>query len=483
MLRTKAAPVHNRSTSTLPTSSYSRSILDRIHPLTAWLQTPAGFLTATALFAFVLRLVIVAIVFRNVSAPTFDHNEFGWEMGWTARSIALGRGFSSPFLPITGPTALVPPLYPYLLAFVFKLFGLYTAASAVVILSLNSLFSALICIPIYFSLRHAASTHLARFAAIGWAIYPFAIYFSADRVWDYALTALLFTTCFWAAQQLHLRHRRIAWLGFGLLYGITAMSNPSVLSLFPFLLLLALWKVRQVSGPWLRNGVLALLGVFAVVTPWTVRNYRTMHVLCPIRDDFWNELWYFNNGNTSNPSAPWAHPASNTAEMQRYQASGEIGYINQKHVLVANFISHHPFFFAGLTLRRIVSYWTGFWSLAPAYVKSEPFQLPNFFFCTTLTLFMIRGLRRWWRSDRRSALPYFITIVIFPITYYISHPLMDYRQPIEPAILALVVIGIFDHRNESVSSLEDEEFLAEPITLEADMDSVAVAAMGRAPIV
>jgi hypothetical protein len=34
-----------------------------------------------------------------------------------------------------------------------------------------------------------------------------------------------------------------------------------------------------------------------------------------------------------------------------------------------------------------------------------------------------------------------VLIAIFPITYYITHPLMDYRQPIEPAIIVLAIAG------------------------------------------
>jgi 4-amino-4-deoxy-L-arabinose transferase-like glycosyltransferase len=483
MPRTSTVQLHQPSTSALPSTVHNSTANFKIGALNAWLQSPIGFLATAVLLALAIRLIIVAIVFRDVSAPTIDHSEFGFEMGWTARSLALGRGFSSPFLPITGPTADIPPLYPFLLSIVFRLFGLYTAASAIAILSLNSLFSALTCIPLYFSLRHAASNRLARFAAIGWAIYPFAIYFSADRVWDYALTALLFTTCFCIVQRLHLRTRRTAWLAFGLLYGFTVLSNPSVLSLFPFLLLLAMWRVRSTGGPWLRNGLLAILGVFSVMTPWTVRNYRTLHVLCPVRDDFWDEFWSANNGDSSNPTLAWAHPASNPEEMQLYKASGEVHYFAQKHVLAVEFVKHRPLFFAGLTLRRIASYWTGFWSLSPAYVKSEPFQFPNFFFCTTLTLFMLRGLRRWWRTDPASALPYLILIAVFPLAYYVSHPLMDYRQPIEPAILALVVIGLFGVRAKSSSSILDDQTYLTAFPSEVEVEEpVVVAAMDLAPI-
>ncbi len=47
-------------------------------------------------------------------------------------------------------TAWFAPVYPYLLAGIFKLFGVYTLASAWVAIGLNCLFSALTCIPVYF---------------------------------------------------------------------------------------------------------------------------------------------------------------------------------------------------------------------------------------------------------------------------------------------------------------------------------------------
>jgi hypothetical protein len=125
-----------------------------------------------------------------------------------------------------------------------------------------------------------------------------------------------------------------------------------------------------------------------------------------------------------------------------YLAQGEVTYIAQKHVLVADFLAHHPGFFAKLTLRRAINYWTGFWSLDPSYMQQEPTQLPNVFFCTSLTLLMLLGACDWWRRDRMAAIAYLLPIVIFPIAYYISHPLMDYRQPIEPQIVILVVVGL-----------------------------------------
>ena len=90
--------------------------------------------------AFALRFGWI-VVAHTYKFKTFDDNfSFGWEMGRIGRSLAQGQGFSNPFSEITGPTAWEPPLYPFLIAGVFKLFGVYTHASALVLLGINSFF-------------------------------------------------------------------------------------------------------------------------------------------------------------------------------------------------------------------------------------------------------------------------------------------------------------------------------------------------------
>lgn len=396
---------------------------------------PRTFLFLAVSAAFLIRIIVVAFVYRDLPDAPLHYEQFGWEIGWTARAIALGHGFSSPYYPFSGPTAMVPPLYTYLLAGIFRLFGVYTLTSGFIILALNSLFSALTCIPIYFSAKFALSLRAARLAACIWAVYPFAIFFSAGRVWEYALTSLLFTTTFCIAQRIHLRPRYSAWLGFGALYGLTLLSNPSVLTVFPFLLLIALWKLK--NSRWL-HGTFACLGLVIVIAPWCMRNYRELHVLTPVRDNAWTEIWAGNNGDTFAPNIPSTHPASNPVEMQRFLAVGETNYIAEKHELAVNFIRSHPALFLRYTVHRFVFYWAGYWSLSRAYRDFDPTEPANIFHCTVLTLLMLLGVRRFWRFGRAAALPYLVLIAVFPLTYYLSHPAMDYRQPIEPAIVILI---------------------------------------------
>jgi 4-amino-4-deoxy-L-arabinose transferase-like glycosyltransferase len=402
------------------------------------------------LAAFVIRLIVVCFTYKDLPDADKFYEAFGWEMGWIARALASGHGFSSPYPPWSGPTAMQPPLYPALLSVVFRVFGIYSLTSAFVILSINSLLSSLICVPIYFSAKYSLGARAAIIAASVWAFYPFAIYFSATRVWEYSLTGLLFTTCFCIAQRIHRTANPLAWIGWGALAGLTALSNPSTLGTLPFLAGVAAWQLRKANlgdvepakagNRWLLNFVLTGITAAAVLTPWTIRNYRALGILCPVRDNFWLELYDDNGGDPSlDPS--FAHPSSNPAEMRKWISMGEPAFLKEKHQIAVDYIKAHPEFMMHKTLRRIAYYWTGFWSLSANELHEQPYEPFNILQVCVVTFFMLRGMRRMWWLNRTALLPYLVLLCIFPLTYYITHPLMDYRQPIEPAIIVLAVAG------------------------------------------
>jgi hypothetical protein len=80
------------------------------------------------LVGLAIRLVVVGFLYPERLNPERDHWRFAGETGRIAQSIVEGSGFSSPFFGFTGPTAIMPPIYPLLLAGVFRLFGTYTTA-------------------------------------------------------------------------------------------------------------------------------------------------------------------------------------------------------------------------------------------------------------------------------------------------------------------------------------------------------------------
>src|SRR5437868_8340090 len=152
---------------------------------------------ATIFFvALQLRLIAVRLLYTNTWNDYDNHLWFGFETGRISRSIAEGHGFANPLYVQTGPTAWLTPIYPYLLAVVFKLLGVYSKTSALLILSLNSLFSALICFPLFYAAQRSFGRDVAVTACWIWALYPYFIYIPAGLVWDTCLAALLATTLF-----------------------------------------------------------------------------------------------------------------------------------------------------------------------------------------------------------------------------------------------------------------------------------------------
>ena len=154
------------------------------------------------LVSFVLQVAMIGVFREYRTRPIEDHFAFGWEMGRVARSIALGQGFSNPYGGNTGPTAWEPPLYPYLMAGVFKLFGIYTYASAWVLLTINSLFASLTTIPIFLIARRTFGNRVALWSAWGWALNPYIWYWSIHWIWDTTFTPLVLSLIFLVALEL-----------------------------------------------------------------------------------------------------------------------------------------------------------------------------------------------------------------------------------------------------------------------------------------
>jgi hypothetical protein len=135
-------------------------------------------------------------------------------------------------------------------------------------------------------------------------------------------------------------------------------------------------------------------------------------------------------------------------ELRKYLAMGETAYLAEKHSMSLDDFHHHPHyaFLVTKTLRRIVYYWTGYWSFSAAELQAQPFAPENCFYVSCITLLMLRGTRRFWRQNRTALWPYLVLICIFPLTYYLTKPIMDYRQAIEPAVVVLVVSGVLPWR-------------------------------------
>ncbi len=399
-------------------------------------------LPAITLSAFLVRLIFVGLLYRGTWNDFRDHLLFGFEIGRIARSIAAGHGYSNPFSAETGPTAWMTPVYPYLLAAVFKLWGIYSRTSALVMLGLNSLFSSLVCIPAFYIAQRSFGRSVAIVACWMWALQPYSIYISSSFVWETCLSSLLLAVLLLLTLRLRERPGNgWDWLGFGVLWGFGVLSNASLLSLFPFLAgwaIYPLWKGRR---GWLTAAAPVALGLAVMLLPWQVRNYRAFHKLIPLRDNFWLEVWVGNNGYTQSQSDESVLPAVSESALDEYVRLGEIPFMQKKRIETLGFIAHHPGFYAAMCLRRFVYVWTGFWNLDPSNVDVEFHYPGNVFLTASTTALMLVGLWQALRKARETVLPYLFVLAVYPMVFYLAHPETRYRQLIDPEIIILAAVG------------------------------------------
>lgn len=407
------------------------------------------------LVALALRLIVVSFLYPERTDPFRDHWRFGGEAGRIARSLAEGKGYSNPLFGDTGPTAWLSPGFPLFLAGLFKVFGIYTKAAALAALSLDSLFSALTCIPVYFIARRSFGNAAAAWAGWGWALFPYAIYFSADFIWATSLTTLLMSCIFLLALHLETNSSALLWAGFGVLAGVGGLTDPIIMSAAPFLGAWAWYRLWRGGKRWLLPGLAAVLAVTVTVSPWFIRNYETFHKVIPFRSCLGLEIYCGNNADSWHWDPPGYHPSDSDEEWAEYQQLGEVGYTAKKMQQGLAFIASHRALYATQTVRRVVYLWTGYWSFGARYLHEEPMDPPNIVFCTALTIVTLIGLWCAWKTNRAVAAPYLVVFIFFPLVYYLTHPEDYYRRPIDPLFVILsayAVAGWLERRGRSRQS-------------------------------
>jgi 4-amino-4-deoxy-L-arabinose transferase-like glycosyltransferase len=403
------------------------------------------------LVALVLRLAVITLGHTYRITPRRDHFQFGWEMGRLARSIAQGHGFSSPTDLDSGPSAWTAPVYPYILAAVFKLFGIYTPAAAWVILTFNSVFAALTCWTIFIVSDRINGNAVARWSAWTWAVFPYLIYWPVRVVWEASFSTFLLTLALWLAIRItdSGQPKTRDWLVFGLLWGAIALTNTALIILLPFFLGWMIFELPAVSQR-LRGAAICLGAFVLCLVPWTVRNYQAFGRFILIRDNLPLELYEANNNLSSGLWTRGEHPGNDPATMRRFQELGEIRFMDEEKRELQEFVGEHPERVLLFTLERV---WY-FWAAPPqaTVVAGYDFRIARHAQFFLAALFAFAGLVLTFRRRNRYRWLLAPFLLIYPLPYYLVNPFPRYKHPIEPVMLILIVYVIWEAGKMRVGS-------------------------------
>jgi 4-amino-4-deoxy-L-arabinose transferase-like glycosyltransferase len=419
----------------------SRSLVE------AWARIRTSSLWIVAI-ALLLRVSWIVAGHTYKFKSTDNSFGFGWEMGRIGAAIASGRGFSDPFGPPTGPTAWEPPLYPYLIAGVFQVFGIYSRASAFVLLTINSVFSALTCVPIFLIAKRIFSEKVAVGSAWAWALLPNVMFWCTRWVWETSLSALLLAAIFWLALTLEDRDGWLPWVQFGALWGVTALNSTSLLSFLPAAGLWAWYRRAQRGRKSIGGVVLASVVFIACIMPWLVRNERTFGKFIFIRDNFGSELRLGNGNGADGTWMEYLHPTQDVYAMRQYQSMGELAYIAMRKREAVDYIKADYARFAGLCLKRVIYFWAGPPKATQPWWMND---LKNSLFLASSVL-MFWGLGRALRQRRPDAALLFWLILFVPVVYYVVFPSPRYRVPIEPEMTIVCVFLLTEAGSKTTAS-------------------------------
>lgn len=426
---------------------------------------PMSFRAPRVLFwtALAVRLLVILIGHTYHIRIRDDHWEFGYEAGRLARSMVTGQGFSSPFNGPSGPSAWLGPLFPGIMALGFKLFGVYTNAAALFTMAVNSVFSALTVPAVYeiaarcfdaYGIGRRASTKAAPVALwSGWifALHPETIQFPIHWLWEMTLSTCIFAWTLVFA----LRLRRIGepettepkptrwgtWAAFGLFWGLQSLSNASLMSTMPFVLLWilwpSLWRKRQQLAQTVAGAVLCCVVTGAVMTPWIIRNERVFHAFVPTRSNLGVELW--NATEWFHGPLPYGAAISlspTDPEFKLYAQMGEVRYSQIRMKQAKERIHEHPGRYWRDTAMRVQFFWFIWPHALNGKPVSEALRLFNYGLLSVTGLF---GLALALRRRVPGAWMMFWVFLLVPIPYYLVTIQARFRYPIEPLICVVSV--------------------------------------------
>ncbi len=206
-----------------------------------------------------------ALLFRLVAAAAIEPlSVSGDEGNWNG----VARAFLISGVAHADPGTYWPPLYPLLLAGIYRLFP----GGPDTVQGLQAVLGSLTCAASCWVGWRIGGRAVGLVSAAACAVYPFFILFSAAIL---AETLLIFLVC--AALVAFVLAAdspstlRCAWLGF--LLGLGALAKPVVLA-WAVLLMPGLWRC---AGPAVRQratAVALVVGAAAItILPWTARNY------------------------------------------------------------------------------------------------------------------------------------------------------------------------------------------------------------------
>ena len=266
-----------------------------------------------------------------VEGVNLNYNKhLGAEYYFIAQALAAGKGFSNPFQVDTGPTAWMPPLYPFFLSLLITLFH-STLSVACIIVFLKNVVLVVVGLVIYGIAQRTASAIRAEYAVAVYIILllnDFRLFFQTTH--DTWLLLLFITSIFPLAVFLRRQGSTLAtaciW---GLVGGLSMLASPVV-----GIVWCALWLAVLVTKKNVRMQFVSLSVCLVLFSPWVMRNYAVFGKFIVMKSNLFFDAYFVNyelekDGLIDGPTFLEKHPVWRAQEDPEslYRKQGEVRFL------------------------------------------------------------------------------------------------------------------------------------------------------------
>jgi hypothetical protein len=345
-----------------------------------------------------------------------------WELNAIAISLMRIGKFANPYMLTTGPTAHLPPIYPFIFSLIYRLFGLTSKAGFVSMLFIIVTGSILYAMLPWVSYKFGISRQAGFIGGIAGALL---VEWPGHGEYPTGIVMALLLIAFvnrWSENRLNWSSSLLL----GLFIGASFHLQPALLPVILGCIIFEMWWYRYEKRKWALLILLILAAVLALL-PWTWRNYKTFNSIFFIRSNFGLELRMGNHEGAMatmeemDAAQEHRHPRTHFEEARLMQEVGEIEYMRRAGREAIEWIVDNPGKFFCLSFLRFVNLWAG-----PLH---RPLAAAGVLILTILTL--------WggWKIFPGLTLPQkaviLIPLITYPLVYYFVAYMPRYRVPID----------------------------------------------------
>jgi hypothetical protein len=421
--------------------------------LSEYLKRNKGVLLFLTCFVFLLSFYANCSYFFNspkqlaffppfVEGLNLNYNKhLGAEYYFIAQALTAGKGFSNPFQVDTGPTAWMPPLYPFFLAVLITLFH-STLSVACIVVFLKNVVLVVAGLVIYGIAQRTARTMKAVCAVAVYLVLLLNDFRSFFQITHDTWFVLLFiTTIFPLAVYLRKHGFTLATaLIWGLVGGLSMLASPVVGVVW-----CALWLAVLVTKKNVRMQFISLALCLVLFSPWIIRNYAVFGKFIAMKSNLFFDAYFVNyelgkDGLIDGPTFLEKHPVWQAQEDPEapYRKQGEVKFLETYKQKFLDALARDPYTYLGNIKNRLLAALFIYYPLddceQPLLGRSIIHALP---FMGFLIILLFKGYRG---SDYMKLA--MVTCVLYLLPYIAVNYYVRYAIPLTPLKVLFVFWGI-----------------------------------------